>query len=146
VTFPVTVLSPPILYNGSQGENSGKEAAMNGKTAGNRGRWLVRALVAVAVVVVLAVAFGMHVQTDISHPVGLPGSVTYRQEMAFLQCLRSHGMPNLPTFGPGGGSITLPNPQNGAGGEPSESTVRAEDACQRLAPRGRETRQIRITL
>ena len=118
---------------------------MNGRTAGNRRPWLGRALVAVAVVAVLVVAFRVHMQTYTSYPVGSPGSVTSRQEIAFLQCLRSHGVPNVPTFGPGG-SITLPDPQNGTGGEPSESIAKAVDACQRLAPRGRRMTDIRITL
>jgi hypothetical protein len=110
---------------------------MNGKTAGNRGRWLAGALAVVAVVAVLAATFRVHVQTYTSYPAGSAGSATYRQENAFVQCLRSHGMPGLPVPLPTGGTLTLPE-----SGKPSD----AIRACQRLAPRGREMTNVRIVL
>jgi hypothetical protein len=104
---------------------------MNGKTAGNRGRRLAGALAVVAVVAVLAPTFRVHAQTTTSYPAGSAGSATYRQEIAFAQCLRSHGVPNLPAPPPGG-SITPPE--------------QAADACHQLAPRGREITNIKIVL
>ncbi len=118
---------------------------MNGKTAGDRGPWLAAALAVVAVVAVLAAAFRVHVQTYTSYPVGSAGSATYRQEIAFVQCMRSHGVPNLPALPPGG-SITLQEAQNGTRGKPSDPTAKAVDACQRLAPRGRKITKIQIVL
>ena len=71
-----------------------EEAAMNDKTAGNRGPRRAGALAFVAVVAVLATACS--VQTYISYPASSAGSATYRQEIAFVRCMRSHGVPNLP--------------------------------------------------
>jgi hypothetical protein len=136
------VLSPPILYNRSQGESRRKDAAMNGKTAGNRGRWLAGAL---AVVAMLAATFRVHVQTYTSYPAGSAGSAAYRQEIAFVQCMRGHGVPNLPVPPPGG-SITVQKTQNGTGGKPSDPTAKAANACQQLAPRGREMTNLKIVL
>jgi hypothetical protein len=136
------VLSPPILYNGSQGE----ETAMNGRLAGRWGRWLAGALAVVAAVAVLAATFRVHTQTYTSYPAGPAGSVTYRQEMAFVQCLRRHGVPGLPAIPPPGGSLTLQVPQNGTGGKPGDRTAKAVDACQRLAPRGREITNVQVVL
>ena len=105
---------------------------MNGKAAaGNQGPRLAWALAVVAVVAVLAATFRVHAQTSTSYPAGSAGSATYRQEIAFVQCMRSHGMPNLPAPAPGG-SITLPE--------------KAADACHQLAPRGREITNIKIVL
>jgi len=104
---------------------------MNGQTAGHRGRRLAGALAVVAVVAVLAPTFRVHAQTTTSYPAGPAGSAAYRQEIAFVQCLRSHGVPNLPVPPPGG-SITLPE--------------KAADACHQLAPRGRQTTTIKIVL
>ncbi len=112
---------------------------MNGKAAGYRGPRLAGALAVVAVVALLAASFRVHVQTYTSYPAGPAGSATYRQEVAFVQCLRSHGLPGLPDPPPPGGSVNLQVTQNGIGGK-------AVDACQRLAPRGRETTKIQIVL
>jgi hypothetical protein len=107
---------------------------MNGKTAGNRGPWLAVALAVVAVVALLAATFRVHVQTYTSYPAGSAGSATYRQEIAFVQCLRSHGVPWLPDPPPPGGSLNLRDSQ------------KAVNACRRLAPRGREMSKIQIVL
>jgi hypothetical protein len=130
------------VYNGSQGE----EAAMNGRPAGIRGRWLAGALAVVAVVAVLAATFRVHAQTYTSYPAGPAGSATYRQETAFVQCLRRYGVPGLPAVPPPGGSLTLQVPQNGTRGKPGDPTAKAVDACQRLAPRGREITNVQVVL
>ena len=104
---------------------------MNGQTAGNRGRRLAGALAVVVVVAVLALTFRVHAQTTTSYPAGSAGSATYRQELAFVQCLRSHGVPNMPVPPPGG-AITPPE--------------KAAGACRQLAPRGRQITNIKIVL
>ena len=119
---------------------------MNGKTVGNRGRWLAGALAVVAVVAALAATFRVHAQTYTSYPAGPAGSASYRQEIAFVQCLRSHGVPGLPAVPPPGGSLTLQVTQNGTGGKPGDPTAKAVNACQRLAPRGREITNVKIVL
>jgi hypothetical protein len=118
---------------------------MNGKTAGNRRLRLAIALVVVAVVALLATTFRVHTQTSFATGAGPAGSAAYRQEIAFVQCMRSHGVPNLPDPPPGG-SISVPLTQNGAGGKSSDPVPQAFDACMQLAPRGRETTNIQITL
>ena len=116
---------------------------MNGKTAGDRGRWLAGALAVAAVVALLAATFRVHVRTYISYPAG---SATYRQEVAFIQCLRSHGVQNL-TDPPPGGGITLQAPQNGAVATPGDPwPPQAVAACRHLLPHGREITNIRIGL
>ena len=74
---------------------------MKGKTAGNRNPWLAIALVVVAVVALLATTFRVHAQTSFATGSGPAGSAAYRQEIAFVQCMRSHGVPKLPAPLPG---------------------------------------------
>jgi hypothetical protein len=119
---------------------------MNGRPAGRWRRWLAGALAVVAVVALLAATFRVHAQTYTSYPAGPAGSAAYRQEMAFVQCLRRHGVPGLPAVPPPGGSLTLQVPENGTGQKPGDLTAQAVDACRRLAPRGREMTNIRIVL
>jgi len=118
---------------------------MNGKTAGNRRRRLAVTLAVAAVIAVLAPTLRVHVQTYTSYSAGSAGSATYRQAIAFVQCLRGYGMPNLPTPPPGG-SITLQGTQNGTGGKPGDPTAKAVDACKQLAPRGRRITNLQIVL
>ena len=118
---------------------------MNGKSAGNRGPRLAIALFAVAAVALLAATFRLHTRTSFATGSGPAGTAAYRQEIAFAQCMRSHGLPNLPDPPPGG-SISVPLIQDGAGGKSSDAASRALEACKQLAPRGRETTNIQITL
>jgi hypothetical protein len=151
VTFPVTVLSPPILYNRWEvGEGRkdparfSEEAVTNGKIAGNRPR-LAIALVVVVVVALLATTFRVHTQTSFSTGSGPAGSAAYRQEIAFVRCMRGHGLPSLPDPPPGG-SISVQLTRNGAGERSSDPATQAFDACKQLAPRGRDDTNIQITL
>jgi len=119
---------------------------MNGATtSGNRGPRLAIALAVVAIVALLAATFRVYTQTSFSSGAGPAGSAAYRQEIAFVQCMRSHGVPDLPDPAPGD-SISVPLTRNGAGGNSSDPVSQAFDACKRLAPRGRETTNIQITL
>jgi hypothetical protein len=154
VTFPVTVLSPPILYNrweAGAGEERkdpawlSEEAVTNGKIAGNRDRRLAIALVVVVAVALLATTFRVHTQTSFSTGSGPAGSAAYRQEIAFVRCMRGHGLPSLPDPPPGG-SISVQLTGNGAGERSSDPASQAFDACKQLAPRGRDDTNIQITL
>jgi hypothetical protein len=119
---------------------------MNGNTAGNWGPRHVGALVAVAAAVaMLATAFRMQTYDSFFTGSGPAGSAAYRQEVAFVRCMRSHGVPNFPDPPPGG-FISVQLTQNGAGGKSSDPMSRAFDACKQLAPRGRETTNIKVTL
>jgi hypothetical protein len=117
---------------------------MISKSTENPGRRLVVALAALAVVAVLAAAFRVNTQTSFSSGSGPAGSAAYRQEVAFVSCLRGHGMPGLTDPAPGG-SVSVPLTQNGSAGKSSDPTSRAVDDCRRLVPGGRETWTIQIT-
>lgn len=114
---------------------------MNDKTSGNRGPRRAGVLAVAAAVTVVATACS--VQTYTSYPADSAGSATYRQEIAFVQCMRSHGAANFPDPPPGG-SITVQVPKNGAAGKPGDPAAQAVDACKHLLPRGRETTNIVI--
>jgi|HubBroStandDraft_1064217.scaffolds.fasta_scaffold23172_4 hypothetical protein len=121
---------------------------MNDKTAGSQGLRRARALAVAVAVTALATALATacSVQTSTSYPAGPAGSATYRQEVAFIQCLRSHGVQNL-TDPPPGGGITLQAPQNGAVATPGDPwPPQAVAACRHLLPHGREITNIRIGL
>jgi len=118
---------------------------MIGRTAGNRLPGLAMAVVVVAVVAVLAPAFRVRTQNSFSTGSGPAGSAAYRQEIAFVWCMRGHGVPGLPDPPPGD-SISVQSAQNGASGKSSDPVSQAFDACRQLAPDGRETTNIQITL
>jgi hypothetical protein len=91
----------------------------------------------VAVIAVLAATFRVRTQTSFSTGSGAAGSAAYQQEIAFVRCMRSHGMPDLPDPPPGG-SISVP--------KSSALASQAVDACKHLTPLGRENTTVKITL
>jgi len=106
---------------------------MNGTTANTRGPRHVGLLVAVAAAAALLIAaFRVQTYTTFSTGTGPAGSAAYQQEIAFTQCMRAYGVPDVPSPSPGY-SISMPVP-------------RGASACERLAPGGRETTNIRIVL
>jgi hypothetical protein len=106
---------------------------MNGTTADTRGPRRVALLVAVAAAVALLIAaFHVQMYTTFSTGTGPAGSAAYQQEIAFAQCMRGYGVPDVPSPPPGE-SISM-------------SVPRAAGACEQLAPGGRETTNIRIVL
>lgn len=118
---------------------------MNAKSAGHRGPRLAIALFALAAVALLAATFRLHMRASFATGSGPAGTAAYRQEIAFVRCMRSHGVPNLPDPPPGG-SISVPLTHTAAGGTSSDPMSQALEACKQLAPRGRETTNIQITL
>jgi subtilase family serine protease len=106
-----------------------EEAAMNGKTGGNRGPWRVVALAVAAAFTVLTTACGVvHVHLGSSGGSASTGSAGYRAELAYAQCMRAHGLPNFP----------IPNPlerfsiSGHLNGNPNSPAARANDACKHL--------------
>jgi hypothetical protein len=93
----------------------------------------------------LAATFRVHTQTSFVTSPGPAGSAPYRQAIAFVQCMRSHGVPTLPEPPPGD-SLSVPLTPNAAGGNFSGPVPQAFDACKQLAPSGRETTNMQITL
>lgn len=114
---------------------------MNDKAGGHRAPRRAGALAAAAAVAVLTAACSA--QTSTSYPAGPAGSTTYRQDIAFVQCMRSHRQWNSPDPPPGG-AIILQVPKNGARGKSGGPFSQAVDACKHLLPRGREITNIQI--
>jgi len=102
---------------------------MNDKTGSNRNLRCARALAVAAAAAVLTAGCGV-VHVHFGSPGGAsstePG--TYQQQLAYAQCVRSHGWPGFP----------LPSPSGAAGvgrrltASPGSSAARANDACQHL--------------
>jgi hypothetical protein len=109
VTFPVTVLSPPVPYNSlraarrkaSVSRLGFEEAVMNDKTGGIRIPRRAGALAVVATAAVLAAGCASSGASTSS--VSGPGQPTYAQELALAQCMRGHGVPNFPNPSASGG-------------------------------------------
>jgi hypothetical protein len=109
---------------------------MNGKTTGRGLRHAGAVAVAVAVT---ALAAACSEQTSTQYPSGPAGSVAHQQVVAFVQCLRSHGVLDYKVPPPGDRvAITVPA-QNGDGPE-----AKGIDACTHLLPHGREITSITI--
>jgi subtilase family serine protease len=105
-----------------------EEAAMNGKTGGNRGPRRAGALAVVAAAAVLTTACGVvHVHFGSARA----ESVTFQPNPAFMQCMHSHGLTNLPNPNPSK-SITVQLKGN-------SPVARAYDACKHLLQRGSAT-------
>src|SRR6516164_7617840 len=106
---------------------------MSGKTGGNRGLWRAAALAVAAAVAVLTTGCGVvHVHfgsSGGSAPTG-SGSVTYRAQLAYAQCMRAHGLPGFPDPDPSGGPSVHVNVN------PNSSAARASDACKHLLTGG----------
>ena len=102
---------------------------MNDKTRSNRTMRCARALAVVAAAAAATAGCGVvHVHFGSS---GGPSSTvhgTYQQELAYAQCVRSHGLPDFP----------LPSPSGAVGvsrrmtASPGSPLARANDACEHL--------------
>lgn len=102
---------------------------MNDKTGSNRNLRCARALAVAAAAAVLTAGCGVvHVHFGSS---GGPSSTvpgTYREDLAYAQCVRSHGLPGFP----------LPSPSGASGfsrqmtASPGSPEARANDACKHL--------------
>ena len=80
---------------------------MNDKTGGNRGLRRAAALAVMAAVALLATACGfVHVHVGSSGGSASAGSATYRADLAYAQCMRTHGVPGFPDPSPSG-SISI---------------------------------------
>jgi hypothetical protein len=105
VTFPVTVLSPPDLYNCRHDQSRlFEEAAMNAKTGVSRGLRRAASLAIAAAVAAATTACGVHVSIGARSAGAAPTqSYSYAQELALAQCMRGHGLPTFPDPDPSGG-------------------------------------------
>lgn len=104
---------------------------MNGNTGGNRGLRRAGAPAVVAAVAVLATACGVHV--SFSGGSASTGSATFRENLAYAQCMQTHGVPNFPTPTNSSERFHVSGHPNGKATGPM---ARANDACQHLLPRG----------
>jgi subtilase family serine protease len=103
---------------------------MNDKTGASRGPWRAGALAVVAAVAVLAAACGVHV--SVGGGSASTGSATYRANLAYAQCMRTHGLPSFPDPNPSG-NFSFSGQLVGNDNSPA---ARANDACKHLLPRG----------
>jgi len=104
---------------------------MSGKTGGNRGLWRAAALAVAAAVAVLTTGCGVvHVHFGSSGGSAPTGSVTYRAQLAYAQCMRAHGLPGFPDPDPSGGPSVHVNVN------PNSSAAGASDACKHLLTGG----------
>ena len=102
---------------------------MNDKTGGHRGLRDAAALAAAAAAALLATGCGVvHIHVGSSGGPSSTAPGTYQQQLAYAQCVRSHGLPDFP----------LPSPSAAAGfsrrmtASPGSSAARANDACEHL--------------
>jgi subtilase family serine protease len=100
---------------------------MNGKTGGNRCPRRAAALTAVAAVVALTACGGSPSSSGGS---ASPQSATYQAELAFAQCMQTHGVPDFPDPKPSGGISISGRPQA------NSPAGRAYDTCQHLLAAG----------
>jgi subtilase family serine protease len=106
---------------------------MTGKTGGTRAPRRAGTLAVAAAVAVLATACDVvHVHVGSSGGRTSTESGTYQEELAYAQCMRSHGLPDFP----------LPNPSETSGvsgqviGNPNSPAARANAACKHLLSGG----------
>ena len=109
-----------------------EEVAMKDKTGGNRGPRCAGALAVAAAVAVLATACGGGGSSSVGSDSA--DSATYRADVAFVQCLRSHGAPQVPDPRPGHSISVQVNGSLGSG-----PMAQAVGACRPLLPRGSTT-------
>jgi subtilase family serine protease len=107
-----------------------EEASMNDKTGGGPGP---RRTAALAVVAVVALLTACGASPSSSGGSTVTGSAAYRAELAFAQCMQTHGVPDFPDPNPSGNtSISGQPPANSPAG-------RAYAACKQLPVGGTGT-------
>jgi hypothetical protein len=100
---------------------------MNGKTG--RGPRRAGALAVVAAVTLLTAACGV-VHVHFGSPAAPTAQPPYRVELAYAQCMRTHGLPGFPDPSPSG---TFSWHLTGSPGSP---VARANNACKHLLTGG----------
>lgn len=102
---------------------------MNDKTGSNRHLRCARALAVAAAAAVLTAGCGVvHVHFGSSGGTSSTVPGTYQEDLAYAQCVRSHGLPGFP----------LPSPSGASGfsrqmtASPGSPEARANDACKHL--------------
>jgi hypothetical protein len=106
---------------------------MNGDTSSDRDRWRglprrARVLAVMAGIVMLAAACG----GSPSSTSGTGASAQFQQNLAFAQCMRSHGLPNFPDPNANGQGFGNQQQANQEHSDPHFGT--AFSACQHLLP------------
>jgi hypothetical protein len=110
-----------------------EKTAMTSNTDDSRGRRRAGALAVVSAVAVLTAGCGAaHAGSSGGTP--STGSATYRADLAYAQCMRTHGVPNFPEPS-SSESFHISGPPGGGTGP----MARANDSCQHLLPPGSTT-------
>ncbi|MGH3225692.1 MAG: hypothetical protein ACRDPY_44605 [Streptosporangiaceae bacterium] len=105
---------------------------MNEKTCGTRGTRRAVALAVLAAAALLTAACSSP-SSGGSGTASTTESATYRANIAFAQCMRTHGVPDFPDPGPGTNFAVHGTPAGAAANTPSG---KAYIACQHLLPNG----------
>jgi hypothetical protein len=129
VTFSVTALSPPILYNEMTNLELVEETTMNEKTRGTRRTVALAALAATA----LLTAACSSPASGGGGTASTSESAADRANIAFAECMRTHGVPDFPDPIPGANFQVSGEPVGAAANTPSG---KAYLACQHLLPSG----------
>ena len=114
----------------------------SGKTSGKQGPRRAAALAALAASALLVTACGVvhvHFAAAAENPSAV--AVTYRQDLAYAQCMRAHGVPGFPNPSPSGNSSFSGHLL----GNPNSTPVRANTACEHLLAPLRQLTRPRTT-
>lgn len=106
---------------------------MNNDAGGNRGPRRAGLLAALAAIAVLATACSSSSPSN-SADSATGGSANYTRELAFAQCMRSHGVPNFPDPLSNGDFV-----MNGSPVVSKSVEQAAMQACQHLLPNGAQS-------
>ena len=110
---------------------------MNGKTGGSRGPRRAGALAGMAAVAVLATACGLvHVHVSSIDGSASAESSAFQANLAFAQCMRTHGVPHFPEPTNSSESFHISGHPNGKVTGPRAQAV---NACKHLLPPGSVT-------
>jgi hypothetical protein len=101
---------------------------MNWKTIGGRGLRRAAGFAVMAAVTLLTAGCIVHVRFG-SAP-AQTAQPPYQVELAYAQCMRTHGLPGFPDPSPSGSFSGQPT------GNPDSPAARANDACKHLLPGG----------
>lgn len=114
---------------------------MNAKIFGTRGARRVVALAVLAAAALLTAACSAP-SSGGSGTASTTESAAYRADIAFAQCMRTHGVPNFPDPGPSTNFTVSGAPVGGAANTPSG---KAYNTCQYLLPNGSSSNNGSVT-
>jgi len=98
-------------------------------------------LAVTAGIALLASGCGGSASSDSSGSSSTGVASNYQKELAFSECMRSHGVPNFPDPSSNGGTVNGQGSANGSGGVSQSTLLAAQQTCHHLLPNGGEPSQ-----